>query len=502
MAYRFFSQVGNASKPALPRGNKVTISTNQILQRIVPYTSGGSLLLSSNRAGFHNYILRNFMQDFFKRIDDVRLLATLLLLSIAVIVVSPDTSAMPSFSRQTGQACSVCHTQSFGPNLTPFGRDFKLGGYTMGGGSGTAAKLPALSGMVMGSFTNTQKDQPDGTLRPSYSGNNNFTLDEVSVFYAGRIYGKVGAFSQLTYNGYDQKFEMDNTDIRFADQLDVGDTPITVGVSLNNNPTVQDLWNTTPVWGFPYTGSAVQPGVGAGPLIDGALGSQVGGATAYTMIDNLVYLEAGAYGSFSSSTQSSFGIARADRVSLDGPAPYWRAALQKDWKGHFFSLGHYGMSADVVPGRDKSNGVDHYTDVAVDATYQYMANPKHIYEAKTAYIYEDQKIATNASSSRTYLATYKLNLAYTFDQTYGLTFAYNKINGSYTVDDAGDLIRPNSQYYTAELVYVPFGKSTSYLNPWLNLRTSLQYIGYSQANGTNTDAQFNNTFMVNAWLAF
>jgi hypothetical protein len=38
----------------------------------------------------------------------------------------------------------------------------------------------------------------------------------------------------------------------------------------------------------------------------------------------------------------------------------------------------------------------------------------------------------------------------------------------------------------------------------MNLRTSLQYIGYSQANGTSTnpDAQINNTFMVNGWLAF
>ena len=65
-----------------------------------------------------------------------------------------------------------------------------------------------------------------------------------------------------------------------------------------------------------------------------------------------------------------------------------------------------------------------------------------------------------------------------------------------------DQNRPNSQFYTAELVYVPFGKSTSYLNPWLNLRTSLQYIGYSQANGTNDQASQNNTFMINGWLAF
>jgi hypothetical protein len=133
----------------------------------------------------------------------------------------------------------------------------------------------------------------------------------------------------------------------------------------------------------------VQPGVGdspyifASPLIDGNLGSQVGGATAYTMINNLLYLEAGAYGSFSSSTQNSFGIPGPDRVRLNGPAPYWRAALQQDWKGHYFSLGHYGMSADVsLPGRDMTYGTNNYTDIAFDGTYQYMANPKHIFEAK------------------------------------------------------------------------------------------------------------------------
>jgi len=55
---------------------------------------------------------------------------------------------------------------------------------------------------------------------------------------------------------------------------------------------------------------------------------------------------------------------------------------------------------------------------------------------------------------------------------------------------------------TAELVYVPLGKSTSYLHPWLNLRTSLQYIHYNQANGTSVQAPYNNTFMLNGWLAF
>ena len=85
-------------------------------------------------------------------------------------------------------------------------------------------------------------------------------------------------------------------------------------------------------------------------------------------------------------------------------------------------------------------------------------------------------------------------------------FAYNKINGSHSpvFDEVGAIIdqtRPNSQFYTAELVYVPFGKDHSY-SYLMNLRTSLQYIGYSQVNGTSANAQFNNTFMVNGWLAF
>lgn len=158
------------------------------------------------------------------------------------------------------------------------------------------------------------------------------------------------------------------------------------------------------------------------------------------------------------------------------------------------------MMADVFPGRDSTNGANKYTNLAFDATYQYMANPRHIFEGKTTYIYEDQRLTADrgAGTNKTYLNTFKLNLAYTFDQTYGLTFAYNKINGSHDLPNTV----PNSEYFTAELVYVPFGKSSSYLQPWLNLRTSLQYIGYSQANSTSTAAQDNNTFMLNGvgWL--
>src|ERR1035437_5566931 len=45
--------------------------------------------------------------------------------------ISP-ADALPSFARQTGQPCGTCHTDF--PGLTPYGRKFKLLGYTVGGG--------------------------------------------------------------------------------------------------------------------------------------------------------------------------------------------------------------------------------------------------------------------------------------------------------------------------------------------------------------------------------
>src|SRR5207237_9207504 len=52
---------------------------------------------------------------------------------MAVAALWPaDTSALPLFARQTGQNCQACHQGGQFPELTQFGRLFKLTGYTMG----------------------------------------------------------------------------------------------------------------------------------------------------------------------------------------------------------------------------------------------------------------------------------------------------------------------------------------------------------------------------------
>jgi len=49
---------------------------------------------------------------------------------LILFLLSSNVNALPNFARQTGMACSSCHVQSFGPNLTSIGRNFKLNGYT------------------------------------------------------------------------------------------------------------------------------------------------------------------------------------------------------------------------------------------------------------------------------------------------------------------------------------------------------------------------------------
>src|SRR5580700_4660151 len=56
--------------------------------------------------------------------------SALIMLAFAVGLLAPQQSqALPSYARQTGLGCGVCHTEF--PQLAPFGRRFKIGGYTL-----------------------------------------------------------------------------------------------------------------------------------------------------------------------------------------------------------------------------------------------------------------------------------------------------------------------------------------------------------------------------------
>src|SRR6202166_5279870 len=81
--------------------------------------------------------------------DHFRVIAAFALVAVAsgllTIVFSSPAQALPSFARQTGQPCGTCHTDF--PALTPYGRRFKLLGYTPGGGEFRTTPFSSQAGI-------------------------------------------------------------------------------------------------------------------------------------------------------------------------------------------------------------------------------------------------------------------------------------------------------------------------------------------------------------------
>src|SRR5258708_35313532 len=75
---------------------------------------------------------------------------------LALLAAPRPAAALPSYARQTGQQCAACHNGF--PELTPYGRLFKLNGYTFAGGPKT--DLPPLSLMLIPAFTHAQGGHP------------------------------------------------------------------------------------------------------------------------------------------------------------------------------------------------------------------------------------------------------------------------------------------------------------------------------------------------------
>jgi len=248
-----------------------------------------------------------------------------------------------------------------------------------------------------------------------------------------------------------------------------------VGISVNNNPTVQDLWHSTPAWAYPYIGSPLVPGVGAAPVISG-LGGVVAGATAYTMIHDHVYLEAGAYKGLSDRWLGNVGLYPDNNVHVNGAAPYWRAAYQftRGAKGeHYFSVGTFGMDVKMQPDASVPE-TDRYTDVAFDATYQYTPEGPGNILVNASLIHEKQQLgatfnAGGSDNATNHLNALEIDASYAYRQTWSAGLGVFDISGGRDATlhgpnpfDGSNNGSPDTRGYTAQVEYVPFGKMASW----------------------------------------
>lgn len=419
--------------------------------------------------------------------------------------------AVPSFAIQTGQPCSACHVGGFGPQLTPFGREFKMNGYTLRTNS---FNVP-ISAMAIASYIRTAKDQPAPPPR-TFAVNDNAAIDQVGLFIAGGVGSHFGAFIQNTYDGVARAFHWDNLDVRAVTTAAVKKTHMVFGLSLNNAPTVQDAFNTLPAWGYPYTSSSLAPHPGAAPLI-GNLAQNTLGLTAYTWINSQFYAEVGGYRSPSAEFLTHAGIDPAAPGNIDGLAPYARIAYQKNYGDRNFEVGAFGMAANIYPGHDESARLtDHYDDVGLDASYQLFAAKKDVITVNARFTYERQRLNASqalglASNVNNTLKDLRFDASYYWRDKIGLTVGAFDTWGSQ--DDllyaANNSLRPDSSGVTLQLDGTPWGDGGSPLGPRFNMRVGVQYTAYFRFDGAGQNydgfgrnASDNNTLRVFTWIAY
>jgi len=387
--------------------------------------------------------------------------------SIFMLSSTGNAYGIPTYARQTGLACAACHTVF--PQLTSFGRLFKLNGYTLTGINTVEQKsanskdadmlrilgIAPVSAMVQTGITSLSKATP-GTR----NGNVEFP-QQLSLFY---------------------------------------------GFFINNNPTMQDLWNTAPAWAFPYTSSGVAPGPAAGALVEN-LGGAVAGLGAYAMFNSAFYVELSGY-----RTAQLGGALPADgstNGAINGTAPYWRVAYQHQWGNSNLEVGTYGMSTKVYP-TGVSGATDDFADLAFDLQYEYQFS-KGQFTLHTGYTSENQTLnssfgAGDSQNLNNHLNEFNINGSLFFTKGFMFTTGYfntvgSSDNGLYAPADVDGSINglPNSNGVRTQFDFLP----------WENTKFSVQYFSYGKFNGSSTNydgsgrnASDNNMLYLQLWLAF
>lgn len=186
------------------------------------------------------------------------------IIGLAWLGATTDALAVPSMARQTGYQCSKCHAGY--PELTNFGRQFKLTGYTMSSekwddGSATA-RIPISAALQVSRTSSSDVlaggTNGDGSATSDFPNDRKNVLQTAAIYLGGKIANNIGALVQYNYDGLEQKWGMEMFDTRYANSTDLGGKELNYGVTLNNNPTVSDIYNTTSAWGFPHTGTAAK----------------------------------------------------------------------------------------------------------------------------------------------------------------------------------------------------------------------------------------------------
>jgi hypothetical protein len=363
----------------------------------------------------------------------------LTVLSIFFIAIPP-ANALPSFARQTHQQCAACHVGGDWPQLTPWGRFFKLSGYTAGSSVIEREGADHLPLGVLGQAGLTWAAQPNNTMGQSVIAQNGSPeLYQFTAEVATKVTNVMGVFYEYqmshTFPGW--KGVTGDVDVRAVHFFHVAGHEVLAGIDSNNSPTAQDVWNSVPSWNFPFYSSPQAPGAPASPMIT-SLGSQVGSIGAYALVDRTVYVETSFYRAgtgFLRWMSAGVSFQNGGANYLDGYNPYWRAYWTHSRGPHSLMIGTFGIRASVFPDSAMPTGrSDLFTDYGFDSQYQYLGE-MHKITLRGSYIYERRSFDGSfplglAGETKGNLKTLNLNGSYVYGNAWAVHAGYFLTNGN------------------------------------------------------------------------
>ncbi|HYM44239.1 MAG TPA: hypothetical protein VET46_15885 [Steroidobacteraceae bacterium] len=422
----------------------------------------------------------------------------------------PVAHAVPAFARQTGLPCQSCHTVA--PELTAFGRDFKLRGFVLSTLPKVESKtstplslnrMPAFAAEIDIADTFTQASQP-GTQ----NGNVQFP-SKLKLFLAGALSDNIGMFSYLEYTQPDDHLSIDLTDIRIVGSGQVAGRDAIYGLTINNAPTLEDPWNTLNVWSFPHVHSEVAPTPATAALLGGTLADSglVAGVGGYILWDNHWYADLTLYRS--APTGAAQPLVKPG--ATEGLVPYGRFAWQTTLGPDYLEVGASAIQAKFIQGIAGTGfgGLDdRYRDVSVDAQYEHPVGD-NLLTLHATYIHEQQSLDASAaaglSNSSDSLNTLRADGTFLLRPFMAFSLAYFSTTGSadpllYTAAPvSGAAGKPDSDGWILQADYLP----------WQNVQLIVQYTLYDRFNGTRTNydgagrsASDNNTIFLLAMFDF
>lgn len=429
---------------------------------------------------------------------------------IVGLLLANSSQALPTFARQTGQNCVACHAGGQFPELTPYGRIFKLTGYTIGERTTPISVMGVVAGSKISKIDSVNNSLNKNSAPASLNTpimNGDLRFETGSLFLAGKITDNIGAFTQLTYDNYAianangdnviGHISADNMDFRWADQIVSPGRDLIFGISLNNGPSVSDPWNTSWAWSnyVPTTG-----GIGSNAYLDattaypnsGLPGKGYAGLTSYLYLNKNYYAEIGFYKTASKNLK--FLNARNDQMDsylLGSNNPYWRFAYTQDWGAHNLMVGTSGMISKSLDTGLVNFPTTNFTDATnyqrvkssgIDSQYQFLLDP---HTATAQFSYQKQNIdpsQNNITTTSTNTNMFRIKGSYVYLSKYGGSLSYFNFNGDESNTQKGE---------TLEVFYLPIQY----------VRAGIQYTTYMKLPYIDKPSDAN-TIRFYVWTAY